>query len=196
MIISGKACDECRINVANQFINGGTCDAAQNNFCYGINTTCMNVCGHCIDELDFYFTCDVLDKSNGNCSIDCNTTTTTTPSTSPMNDDDEPWCSNELSDFAVCVTQDLDTDTEGIDCDNCRINTETSSLLTSTTTTTTTTITNSNATATTCTNLQQEVCNEMIPTCADVCSKESNPCLKESNPYKERKEKVMKDKQL
>lgn len=146
---NGKACDECRLNVANQFLDGGTCDAAQSNFCTGVNNTCAIACGDCIDELDFFFTCDVLEKSNGNCQINCNTTST--PPTS-----DEPLCSDNLSEFALCVTQDLPSDADGIACDNCRINAETSFFT-------------SVSTSDSCINIQQVSCNEAVPTCADIC---------------------------
>ena len=147
---SGKMCDECRLNVANQFSDGGTCDAAQTNFCTGVNETCASVCGDCVDELDFFFTCDVLDKSNGNCQVDCNIT-----STPPLSDD--PICNDDLSRFAFCITQDLTSDAEGVACDNCRINAETSILEASI------------STSAACTNIQQAVCSEAVPTCADVC---------------------------
>ena len=145
----GKACDECRLYVANQFLDGGTCEAAQTNFCTGVNSTCAIACGDCSDELDFFFTCDVLDKSNGNCQINCNTT-----STRPVSDD--PICSDELSEYALCVSQDLPSDADAVACDDCRINAETSFLT-------------SASTLETCMNIQQVSCNAAVPTCADIC---------------------------
>ena len=42
---NGKACDKCRQTVATQFSNGGACEAAQTNFCIGVNATCATVWG-------------------------------------------------------------------------------------------------------------------------------------------------------
>lgn len=147
---NGKMCDACRLDIATNFLSGGTCDMARSNFCLGVNDTCVGVCGNCIDELDFFFTCDVLDKSDGDCNIDCNTAPTPPVS-------NEPLCDEELSQFAFCITQELESD--GVPCDSCRVNVETSvfeSFL-------------ANSQTNTCNNVHNVSCNEAIPTCEDSC---------------------------
>jgi hypothetical protein len=153
---NGRGCDDCRLQVAANFVNGGSCDMAGTNFCTGVTETCVTVCGDCIDELDFYYTCDVFDKSNGNCQLDCGTV-----STPPISD--ELLCDNELTDFALCVTMDISTESERVACDTCRLDAEASIIQTSMV------VGSTSSGDVTCTNVQEVICNEAIPTCADVC---------------------------
>jgi hypothetical protein len=151
---NGKACDDCRIQVATNFSNGGSCDMAKSNFCTGVTETCAVVCGNCVDELDFYYTCDVFDKSNGNCQLDCGTV-----STPPISE--EPLCIDALTDFAVCVTDNIPTETERLACDTCRLEAEQSTLNLSI------------LIDFSCNNIQDVICNEAVPTCANACG----PCV-------------------
>jgi hypothetical protein len=152
---NGKACDNCRIQVAANFSNGGSCDMAQSNFCTGATETCAVVCGNCVDELDFYYTCDVLDKSNGNCQLNCGTV-----STPPISE--EPLCNASLANFALCVTDNIAADTERVACDTCRLQAEQSALNVSM-------LVDPSSGSRTCSIIQEAICNEAAPTCADAC---------------------------